>query len=198
MHGSSDSELTNMLAGDLYLASDPQLVAMRLNARRLTRLYNATREDESAERRRLLIELFERIGDNIEIEPPFRCDYGSNITLGDRVYMNFGCVILDCAKVTIGERSLLGPNVHLYAATHPTDPRVRESGRELAKPISIGRNVWIGGGSIVCPGVTIGDDAVIGAGSVVTRDVAPSVIAAGNPCRVPEKRPIGTGPQSRS
>ena len=178
------SELTNMLAGDLYLASDPQLVEMRTNARRLTHLYNTTREDEGAERRRILAELFAAIGDNIEIEPPFRCDYGSNITLGDRVYMNFGCVILDCAKVTIGERTLLGPNVHLYAATHPTDPRVREGGRELAKPISIGRNVWIGGGTIICPGVTIGDDAVVGAGSVVTRDVAAGVIAAGNPCRV--------------
>lgn len=177
------SELSNMLAGDLYLASDPQLVAMRRRARSITRLFNATREDELETRRSLLTELFGRCTENVEIEPMFQCDYGTNIYLGDRVYMNFGCVILDCAKVTIGERTLLGPNVHLYAATHPTDPRVREGGRELARPISIGRNVWIGGGSIICPGVTIGDNAVIGAGSVVTRDVAAGVIAAGNPCK---------------
>ncbi len=173
-----------MLSGELYFAYDPELVELRGRARRLTRLYNATREDEPRERERLLRELLGACGERVEIEPPFRCDYGSNIRLGDGVYMNFDCVILDCAPISIGERTLLGPGVHLYAATHPADPDVRATLRELARPISIGRNAWIGGGAIICPGVTIGDEAVIGAGSVVTRDVPARVIAAGNPCRV--------------
>jgi len=173
-----------MRSGGLYLASDPELVELRGRARRLTRLYNGTREDQPGERERLLRELLGACGRKVEIEPPFRCDYGSNISIGDGVYMNFGCVILDCAPVVIGERTLIGPGVHLYAATHPTDPRVRETLRELARPITVGRNAWIGGGAIVCPGVTIGDDAVIGAGSIVTKDVPGASIAAGNPCRV--------------
>ncbi len=176
-----------MLAGELYLASDPELVALRRRARALTRQYNASREDQIDERRLLLRDLLGSCGEDTEIEPMFQCDYGINIHLGARVYMNFGCVILDCAPVTIGERTLLGPGVHLYAATHPTEPRLRETLRELARPITIGRNAWIGGGVIVCPGVTIGDDAVIGAGSVVTKDVPRGVIAHGNPCRVVRK-----------
>lgn len=177
------SELARMLAGELYLASDPQLVALRVAARRTVRLYNATREDERGRRGELLRELFGAIGPGAEIEPNFRCDYGFNIRAGARLFMNFGCVVLDCAPVTIGDGCLFGPGVHIYAATHPTDPAIRRGGRELALPVTIGHNVWVGGGAIICPGVTIGDDAVIGAGSVVTRSVAAATTVVGNPGR---------------
>lgn len=182
MAGPSQREL--MIKGDLYLASDPELVAARLRARRLTRQYNSTREDEAARRTEILRELLGVCGEGVEIEPDFRCDYGFNISLGARVYMNFGCVILDCAPVSIGEDTLMAPGVHLYAATHPTDAEVRRSKREFAKPISIGRNCWLGGGVIVCPGVTIGDNSIVGAGAVVTGDIPRDVIAVGNPARV--------------
>lgn len=173
-----------MLAGDLYNASDAELVAMRRNARRLTRLFNESKEEEVERRRSLITELFGAVGPKFEIEPPFRCDYGVNIHAGDNLYMNFGCVLLDCAPIRIGRNALFAPNVHLYAATHPVDPRVRATGLELARPITIGDDVWLGGGVIVCPGVTIGDGSVIGAGSVVTKDIPAGVVAAGNPCRV--------------
>jgi maltose O-acetyltransferase len=173
-----------MAHGELYFASDPELVGLRANARRLTRLYNTSREDEGTRRTELLRELLGACGEGVEIEPDFRCDYGFNISLGDRVYMNFGCVILDCARVEIGEDTLIGPGVHLYGATHPTDHETRRSKREYARPIRIGRNCWLGGGVIVCPGVTIGDNAIIGAGSVVTADVAKGEIAVGNPARI--------------
>ncbi len=143
-------------------------MAKRARARQLTSRYNATGPHERAKRRRLLVELFAAVGDHVEIEPPFHCDYGTQILVGADVYANFGCVVLDCARVEIGDRVLLGPGVHLYAATHPVDPAVRRSGRELAAPVTIGADVWLGGGVIVCPGVTIGPGATIGAGSVVT------------------------------
>ena len=177
------SELDLMLAGKLYLASDPELVKLRRNARRLTRLFNQTTEEEPERRSALLAELFGRLGPGAEIEPPFRCDYGFNIRAGARLYMNFGCVVLDCGSVTIGDGCLFGPGVHIYGATHPTDAAVRRSGRELGTHVTIGNNVWIGGGAIICPGVRIGDDAVIGAGSVVTRDVSAGEIVVGNPAR---------------
>jgi maltose O-acetyltransferase len=129
-------------------------------------------------------ELFTEVGEGAWIEPPFHCDYGWNITLGERAYLNFHCVVLDCAPVTIGALTKLGPGVQLCAAGHPVDPEERATGLEWAKPISIGRNVWIGAGAIVGPGVTIGEDSVIGAGSVVLEDVPPRVVAAGVPCRV--------------
>ena len=129
-------------------------------------------------------ELFGQTGPKIYIEPPFACDYGSNIFAGDDLYMNFNCVVLDCAEVHFGSQVMCGPNVQIYTATHPLDPELRCSGSELAKPIRIGNRVWLGGGTIVCPGVTIGDDTTIGAGSVVTRDIPAKVFAAGNPCRV--------------
>jgi maltose O-acetyltransferase len=178
------AEEAKMLAGELYLASAPELVAKRARTRELTRRYNATGPHERAERRRLLVELFAAVGDDVEIEPPFHCDYGTQILVGADVYANVGWVVLDCARVEIGDRVLLGPGVHLYAATHPVDPAVRRSGRELAAPVTIGADVWLGGGVIVCPGVTIGPGATIGAGSVVTRDIPPGVVAAGNPCRI--------------
>ena len=136
------------------------------------------------QRRALLEQLLARVGAGAWIEPPFFCDYGWNVTLGDGAFLNFNCVILDCAAVEIGERTLLGPAVQLCAATHPVDPAERATGLENAKPITIGRNVWIGAGAIVGAGVTIGDDSVVGAGSIVLRDVPASVLAAGNPCRV--------------
>ncbi|HEY9857169.1 MAG TPA: sugar O-acetyltransferase [Stenomitos sp.] len=178
------TEKQKMLSGETYLAADPELVAGRKRARRLTRLYNQTTEDELPEREALLRELFGSVGARIEIEPPFRCDYGSNIYAGDGLYMNFDCVILDCAPVRFGANVACGPGVHIYAATHPLEAEERIKGPELAKPVTIGNNVWIGGSAVICPGVTIGDNTTIGAGSVVTRDIPPNVFAAGNPCRV--------------
>jgi maltose O-acetyltransferase len=118
------------------------------------------------------------------LQPPFFCDYGSNIHLGKKVFFNFNCVVLDVCEVRIGDRTMFGPAVQVYAATHPLDAAERSSGRELGKPVVIGADVWVGGGAVICPGVTIGDRAVIGAGAVVTRDVPAGVFAAGNPCRV--------------
>lgn len=179
-----NDEKTLMLASEPYLASDPGLVLERRNARRLTRLYNATTEEEPGLRRQILVELLGSIGERCEIEPPFRCDYGSLISVGDNFYANFGCVILDCNRVTIGRDVKFGPGVQVYAATHPVDPVVRASGRELGLPVTIGHGVWVGGGSIILPGVTIGEGATIGAGSVVSRSIPPKVVAAGVPCRV--------------
>lgn len=173
-----------MLAGELYLASDPELMADRRGARDLLRAYNETGATEAARRLDILRRLFGRLGLRAEVEPPFRCDYGYNIAAGDGLYMNFGCVVLDCASVEIGDNVLLGPYVQLCTAYHPTDPDLRRAGRELAAPIRIGNNIWIGGGAIVCDGVNIGDDTTIGAGSVVTTDIPARVVAAGNPCRV--------------
>lgn len=178
------TEKQKMLAGELYRASDAELVADRLRARALTRRFNATTEEETSEREALLRALLGRVEGRLEIEPPFRCDYGEHIEVGDNLYMNFGCVILDCARVRIGRNVFCGPGVQIYAATHPLDPGIRSEGLESALPVTIGDDVWLGGGVIVCPGVTIGRGSTIGAGSVVTRDVPPNVFAAGNPCRV--------------
>ena len=145
---------------------------------------NDSRDDEDDLRRRVLADLIGNAGKDLWIEPPFYCDYGSNITVGDAVYFNFNCVVLDVATVTIGDRVLFGPNVQIYTATHPMDWQIRAQGLEYAKPIAIGSHVWVGGAAILCPGVTIGDRSVIGAGAVVTKDVPPDVFAAGNPCRV--------------
>jgi len=184
MADSSDpSERTRILAGELYRSSDPELVALRKRARRLTRMFNQTTEDQMGERGALLGELFGSLGPGAEIEPDFRCDYGFNIRAGARLYMNFGCVVLDCALVTIGDGCLFGPGVHIYAATHPTDATERASGREMTRPVTIGNNVWVGGGAIICPGVSIGDDAVIGAGSVVVKSVGVGGVVVGSAAR---------------
>jgi maltose O-acetyltransferase len=184
MSDPSKTEKQKMLAGELYLASDAELQAESQRALRLLRLYNQTTETEGDKRLQTLQALFGAIGKKPQIVPPFHCDYGSHITIGDRFYMNYGGVILDCNKVHIGNDVLCAPYVQIYAAYHPTNPTVRLTGRELAAPIRIGNNVWIGGGVIICPGVTIGDNTTIGAGSVVTKDIPANVVAVGNPCRV--------------
>ena len=172
-----------MLAGELYDALDPELVQARDRARDLCQDLNATREREQELRRAILKQLFAKGGDSVWMQPPFFCDYGSNIHLGERVFFNFNCVILDVCEVTIGDFTLFGPAVQIYAATHPLNHELRRK-QEFAKPIAIGSDVWVGGGAIICPGVTIGSKSVIGAGSVVTRNIPAGVLAAGNPCRV--------------
>lgn len=178
------SEREKMLAGDLYIATDPELTAARMRARQLTRRYNQSREDEDDLRTELLRELFGSIGQQVVIEPPFHCDYGEYISIGDNFFMNFGGAILDCNFVRIGANVQCGPSVQLLAATHPIVAAERIAGPERSAPITIGDNVWLGGGVIVCPGVTIGANTTIGAGSVVIRDIPANVFAAGNPCRV--------------
>ena len=174
-----------MLAGELYCYSGSrELLEGLRRARYLTRLYNATGEEEEEKRLRILRELFASVGESCVIEPDFRCDYGSNIWIGDDFYANFGCVILDVCPVRIGSHVLLGPGVHIYTAAHPVAPDVRQAGLEYGRPVTIADGVWIGGGAILNPGVTIGPGTVVGAGSVVTKDLPGGVVAAGNPCRV--------------
>ena len=172
-----------MLAGELYLASDPELFKMHLHAQNLLHRFNQSQPNAIEQRELLLQQLFGEIGAGCEVKPPFYCDYGSNIYAGECVYVNYDCVILDCAIVKLGNRVLLGPKVQIYTATHPLEPTVRREGWESALPVEIGDDVWIGGGAIICPGVSVGDGSTIGAGSVVTRDIPSGVVAAGNPCR---------------
>ena len=177
------TEKEKMLAGELYDPLDSQLGQERDRCRDLCLRLNATREDQKEERQRLLSELFGTETD-AWVQPPFFCDYGTNIVLGCKVFFNFNCVVLDVAQVTIGNNVLFGPAVQIYTATHPINAAERRKWLESAKPITIGSDVWVGGGAIICPGVTIGDRTVIGAGSVVTRSIPADVVAAGNPCRV--------------
>jgi maltose O-acetyltransferase len=177
------SETEKMLAGELYDPLDPALAHARDRARYLCQTLNATGEADREQRRAILIELLGKGGDSVWMQPPFYCDYGSNILLGQRVFFNFNCIVLDVCPVTIGDFTLFGPAVQIYTATHPMNAQLRRK-QEFAKPIAIGSDVWVGGGAIICPGVTIGSRAVIGAGSVVTRDIPAGVFAAGNPCRV--------------
>ena len=181
---SEKTEKQKMLAGEFYLADDVELTNDNKRASLLLKQYNSTTVEDTEMRLRILKELFGKVEEKIQIVPPFHCDYGSNIYVGDDFYMNFGCVILDCAAVHIGNNVLCAPGAHIYTASHPTDPEIRRSGLELAAPVKIGNNVWLGGGAIVCPGVTIGDDTTIGAGSVVVKDIPARVVAAGNPCVV--------------
>jgi maltose O-acetyltransferase len=180
----TDSERAKMLRGDLYLASDPELTAARMRARDLWQRLNALPAGAVLERAGLLRELLGSAGPGATIEPPFYCDYGTQIHLGAEVFVNYNCVFLDPAPIRIGDQAMLAPNVQLLTADHPREAEARVAGRELARPITIGPRAWIGAGTIVCPGVTIGADTTIGAGSVVVRDVPDGVVAAGNPCRV--------------
>ncbi|HEY1189286.1 MAG TPA: sugar O-acetyltransferase [Gemmata sp.] len=177
------TEREKMLAGELYDPLDAELVAARTRARDLLWNLNATREADAAVRAGILKELFGSAGAGVWLQPPFFCDYGTNIHLGDKVYFNFNCVVLDVCEVRIGARTLFAPAVQIYTATHPFDVELRKT-RELGKPVTIGSDVWVGGGAIILPGVTIGDRTIIGAGSVVTKDIPAGVVAVGNPCRV--------------
>jgi maltose O-acetyltransferase len=172
-----------MVAGELYDPLDPELARARARARDLCHTLNASREAETDLRQGVLRQLLGAGSDSAWIQPPFFCDYGFNIELGERVFFNFNCVVLDVCRVRIGSHTLFGPAVQIYTATHPMNAELRRS-REFGKPVEIGSDVWVGGGAIILPGVKIGSRSVIGAGSVVTRDIPDSVFAAGNPCRV--------------
>jgi maltose O-acetyltransferase len=178
-----------MLAGDPYLASDPELVTASRRAIALCERYNRTTVNAPDERARILEELLGHVGEGVELRPPFHCDYGTQIRIGARTFANFGLVALDVAAITIGDDVQIGPNVQLLTPTHPIDAEERRSKIEAAKPITIGDNVWLGGGVIVCPGVTIGANTVVGAGAVVTRDLPANVVAVGNPARVVREIP---------
>ena len=179
-----NSEKRKMLDGEPYDAMDPELVAERVDARRLTHRYNRTAAVDRELRRWLLHDLFGSAGENVRVEPPFRCDYGYNVHVGDEFYANFGCVVLDVCRVDVGDRCLLGPDVHVYTATHPVDPAARAAGREYGRPVSIGDDVWVGGRAVVNPGVSVGDNAVVGSGAVVARDVPENAVVRGNPAEV--------------
>ncbi|MEU0576257.1 sugar O-acetyltransferase [Streptomyces griseoincarnatus] len=181
--GDPRTNLERMLAGDLYIADDPEIGRRLERAMRLAARYQATFVDERDQAKAVLAELLGSVGEDVEIRPPLFVDYGSNITVGARTFVNYHLTALDVAAITIGEDCQIGPNVQLLTPTHPVEPGPRRDKLEAARPITIGDNVWIGGGAIVCPGVTIGDNSVIGAGAVVTKDVPANVVAVGNPAR---------------
>ena len=172
-----------MLRGELYLARDPELEADARRRADLLRRFNDVHADDE-ERAGILAQLLGGLGEGAVIRPPLQMDYGYQTTIGPGTFINVGAVILDVGRVTIGADVQIGPNVQLLTPTHPLDPEVRRSGLEAAEPITIEDNVWLGGGVIVCPGVTIGRDAVVGAGAVVTKDLPPGVLAVGNPARI--------------
>ncbi|SFA88256.1 MULTISPECIES: maltose acetyltransferase domain-containing protein [unclassified Bacillus (in: firmicutes)] len=178
------TEKEKMISGELYLAGDEQLVREREKARRMTREYNATKETDYENRTQLLKQLFGSTGNQLYIEPTFRCDYGYNIHVGENFYANFDCVILDVCEVRIGMNCFMAPGVHIYTATHPIDPIERISGAEFGKPVLIGDNVWIGGRAVINPGVKIGNNVVVASGAIVVKDVPDNVVVGGNPARV--------------
>ena len=177
------TEYEKMLAGELYDASDKELMHMRVSARAVIHVYNQTPFDKQ-HREMMLQRLLGKMGTNIDIQTPFFCDYGTHIEVGDNFFANFNCVFLDCNYIRIGNNVFLGPNVQIYAASHDVIAAERIKCLEHALPVTIGDNVWIGGGSIICAGITIGENTTIGAGSVVVKDIPANVVAAGNPCRV--------------
>lgn len=188
------SEKEKMIAGEMYNAFTPQLISERSACKGLIYDFNQTRPEEEAKRNGILKKLFGTFGTNSVIEPPLRCDHGYNIHWGNNSFANYNFVVLDVCPVYVGDYVLIGPDVKFYSATHPTDPQERLEGLEYGKPIRVGNNVWIGGGSIVVAGVTIGDNSVIGAGSVVVKDIPANVVAVGNPCRVIKQLQPPTGP----
>ena len=181
------SEWDKMQRHEIYDDFDADLFDRRVEAKKLFKEFNRTTDDEVEKRQEIMRKLFKRVGERVYLEPNFTCEFGKNISLGNDLYINFGCTMLDCGQITIGNNTLLGPNVSLYSANHSLDAEERIAGALIPKPITIGNRVWIGGGSIILSGVTIGDDSVIGAGSVVTKDIPSGVVAAGNPCRVIRK-----------
>ncbi|NKF52638.1 sugar O-acetyltransferase [Shewanella sp. WXL01] len=178
------TELEKMIAGEMYDPADAELASMRINAREQSAKYNNTAATDNAKRTQLLKALFGAVKGAITIEPHFNCDYGSNIFVGDNFYANFGCVILDCAKVVIGDNCMIGPQVGIYTASHPLDATERNSGLEFAKAITIGDNCWIGGNATINPGVTLGDNVVVASGAVVTKSFGDNVVIGGNPAKV--------------
>ncbi|MFE2277958.1 sugar O-acetyltransferase [Streptomyces sp. NPDC059454] len=177
------TNLERMLAGDLYIADDPEIARRQQRAMRLAARYQAAYPENPAEARPILTELLASVGEDVDVRPPLYVDYGSNISIGARTFVNYHLTALDVARITIGEDCQIGPNVQLLTPTHPVEPEPRRDKLEAALPITIGDNVWLGGGAIVCPGVTIGDNSVIGAGAVVTKDIPANVVAVGNPAR---------------
>lgn len=180
-------EWEKLLSGQIYNDFDSDLFKRRVEAKKLFRAYNATDDEQTELRQELMKKLFGAVGKGVWIEPDFRCEFGKNIFIDDNVYINFGCVILDCARVEIGANALIGSNLGIYPVNHAIDAEERINGGCSAKPVHIGKNVWLGGDVNILAGVTIGDNAIVGAGSVVTKDVPPNVIAAGNPCKVLRK-----------
>lgn len=178
------SQKERMLAGELYIAHDEELGRENHHAKRVTRLFNQTTEDQPEERQRLLKQLFKQIGPGSYVEPPFHTDYGTNTTIGKNFYANYDAIFVDCGPITIGDNVFLGPRVGLYTAGHPIDAAIRNEQLEYGKGITIGNGVWIGGNAVLNPGVHIGNNVVIGSGSIVTHDIPDNVVAAGNPCRV--------------
>ena len=176
-----------MQAGMIYNDFDDDLFQRRVQAKKLFREYNKSDDEEVEKRLQIMRKFFKSVGSKVWIEPDFRCEFGKNIIIEDNVYINFGCVILDCAEVVIGANSLLGPNIGLYAVNHATDAEERINGGCYGKPIHIGKNVWLGGDVKVLAGVSIGNNSIIGTGSIVTKDIPPNVIAVGNPCKVIKK-----------
>lgn len=182
-----ESEKTKMITSKPYKASDPELVQEREIAREIMYIFNFSAPKEYEKRKEALNKLLGQTKETFHIEPPFRCDYGYNIEIGENFYSNFNLVILDCAKVRIGDNVLIGPNVSIYTAGHPLHYELRNKEVEYAFPVHIGNNVWIGGNVVINPGIQIGDNSVIGSGSVVTKDIPDNVIAVGNPCKVLRK-----------
>ena len=178
------TEWEKMQDCEIYNDFDQDLFNRRVEAKKLFRIYNRTEDDETDKRSDIMRRLFKAVGKNVWIEPDFRCEFGKNISIGNDVYINFGCVILDCGQVKIGNQVLIGPNVGIYDANHALDAEERMGGALLPGKVTIGNRVWIGGGTIILPNVTIGDDTVVGAGSIVTHDIPSGVVAVGNPCRV--------------
>ena len=184
MENDTRTEREKMLAGDLYMAYAPDLMAERLACKELVHDYNATRPSEGKKRDDIVRKLFGKFGTNSIIEPPMQVDFGSNIYWGNNSFGNHNLILLDVCSIHVGDYVLIGPDVKFYAATHPIDPQTRLDGLECGGPIHVGNNVWIGGGTILVAGVTIGDNSVIGAGSVVVKDIPANSVAVGNPCKV--------------
>lgn len=181
------TEWNKMQAYQIYDDFDADLFARRVEAKKLFKEFNQTTDDDAEKRQEIMKKLFKKVGERVYMEPNFTCEFGKNITLGNDLYINFGCILLDCGQITVGNNTLLGPNVSMYSGNHALDAEERIAGALIPKPITIGDRVWIGGGSTILGGVTIGNDVVIGAGSVVTKDIPSGVVAAGNPCKVIRK-----------
>lgn len=178
------TEREKMLAGELYRPKDPELRKMHLRSKKLFGKYNKISPENEKKQNKLIKKIFGKTGENIRVQPPFYCDYGVNISVGENFFANYGCIILDVNKVTIGKNCMLAPNVSLFSATHPVRAEERYNGVELGLPITIGDNCWIGGGAVICPGVTLGNNVVVGAGSVVTKSFGDNVVIAGNPAKI--------------